>query len=71
MRGVWGYIGNMKSLKQRKIIRTGKTGNALKNDLAGIDINAEYALIQTKKSKLTRSRRDAVVALINKNQEAK
>ena len=59
----------VKSLKQRQVIRTGKKGLALKNDLDKINLDIEYALIQAKKSKLTRSRRDAVVALINKNQE--
>jgi hypothetical protein len=33
-----------------------------------IDINKEYELIQQKKSKLTKSRRDAVVRAWNKSQ---
>ena len=43
---------------------------AIVKDLSKIDLESEYEKIKSKQSKLTRSRRDAIVNLINqKNQK--
>lgn len=57
--------------EKKRLIQTvtGEIQQKIANRLKGVDIIAEYALIQQKKSGLSKSNRDLVVALFHKYQQ--